>query len=163
MNYTDVQLMELALALAAKAFQEDEVPIGALIVDKDRKIVATAYNQVEKCSSQSAHAEMIALQKVGELKSDWRLDGCTLYVTLEPCIMCMGLIRLSRIDRVVYGADSPLFGNQLDNSAVSSVYKKDVIIEKGVCGEKSAELLRQFFKKQRLKKGEYVKTGFESY
>ncbi|EKD48590.1 MAG: CMP/dCMP deaminase zinc-binding protein [uncultured bacterium] len=101
---------------------------------------------------------MIAITQAASAIGDWRLDGCALYVTLEPCSMCYSLIRLSRIQTLVFGASSPRFGYQLDNVATSSVYKNDVRVVSGVCASQAQQLLKQFFQMQRMKKGEH-KTG----
>jgi tRNA(adenine34) deaminase len=149
----DLFFMEIAFKQAQKAFANDEVPIGALVVDGKGNILGKGYNQVEKKKQQAAHAEIIAISRANKKKNDWRLDDCTLYVTLEPCIMCMGLIRLSRISCVVYAADSKLFGYQLDNKGQYSLYKKDIEIKKGILAEASAEILKKFFKQKRMLRG----------
>ena len=149
----DIYFMKQALQQAQKAMDLDEVPIGAVIVNKEGKIISRAYNQVEKKHSQTAHAEMLAIAKAGKKLKDWRLEDCWIYVTLEPCAMCMVLIRLSRMKGVVFGADSPLFGYRLDKMLQLPVYKKDTfIIVKGVLPNEAATLLKQFFKKKRKKR-----------
>ncbi|OQA35764.1 MAG: tRNA-specific adenosine deaminase [Candidatus Dependentiae bacterium ADurb.Bin331] len=143
--------MKKALLLAKRAFRADEVPVGALVVDSSNKVIGRGYNQVEKRKSQRAHAEQLAIEQACKKIGDWRLEGCTLYVTLEPCTMCMGLIKLSRIERVVFGAASPLFGYQLDKNRKSQLYKKGVIkIRKGVGKATAAALLKDFFKNKRM-------------
>ncbi len=102
--------MKAAISEAAKALAKDEVPIGAVIVNKDGDIIARAHNLTEHKHTQAAHAEVLAIEKAGKKIGDWRLEGCWLYVTLEPCAMCYNLAVLSRLDGIVYGADSPLFG-----------------------------------------------------
>lgn len=146
--------MGLALRLAHKAALLDEVPVGAIVVAPDGTIVGKGYNCVERHHCQSAHAELRAIEQAARKLGDWRLENCVLFVTLEPCIMCMGLIRLSRLKGVVYGATSPLFGYRLDNAAMPSVYKKDIIIESGVCAQEVQSLMKQFFNQKRDKKGE---------
>ena len=157
--------MKKALAQAHKAYKKDEVPIGAIVIDEQGFVIGRGYNCVMKACTQSAHAEVIALQKAGKRRGDWRLNGCWLYVTLEPCAMCMALAQLSRIEGGVYAASSPLFGYtvnavgqtvSLDKMASVQVYKKDVKIRMGIGQEESLSLLRQFFKKKR-KKGEFSK------
>lgn len=145
----DIVFMQKALRQAQKAFLHDEVPIGALIVDAQGFIIGRGYNQVEKRKQQRAHAEVLAITQASKKINDWRLDGCTLYVTLEPCMMCMGLIRLSRISRVVYGSESKLFGYQLDKKDQHSLYKRKIDIEKGLLAQESAGILKQFFKQKR--------------
>ncbi len=143
--------MRKALALARRAFTRDEVPVGALIVNKQGDIIARAFNQAECKMTQIAHAELAALAKAGKKMGDWRLEGCWLYVTLEPCAMCMNAIILSRVEGVVFGAQSPLFGyHKVDKHAPSWLYKRDnLAIIGGVCEEDSRTLLQDFFKQKR--------------
>ena len=101
--------MQQALREAEQAFREDEVPVGAVIVHNDR-IVGAAHNQREQLRDPTAHAEMIAITQAAESLRSWRLDGCTMYVTLEPCPMCAGAILLARIPLLVYGATDPKAG-----------------------------------------------------
>jgi len=146
----DLGYMEQALVLAQEAASQGEIPIGALVVNAQGNIIAAASNKTEQLCRQSAHAEMLALTRAGEILNNWRLTGCWLYVTLEPCLMCMGLIYLSRISGVVYGARSPLFGVCLDSSRMASVYKVDTVtIIGGVCTEKASAIVQDFFKKRR--------------
>jgi tRNA(adenine34) deaminase len=148
----DAHLMEHALAQAQYAFDAGEVPIGAVVVDAHGTIIGSGFNQVEQCNTQSAHAEVIAIQQAGKSRDDWRLNECWLYVTLEPCSMCMALIRLSRLQGVVFGADSPLFAHRLDNVDVVSVYNKDLLLTvRGVHQQEASALLKQFFKQKRKK------------
>ena len=136
-------------------------PFGAGIFEsKSGRLISVGVNLVESNDCSIAHAEMIAIQQAAQAIGDWRLDGCTLYVTLEPCSMCYSLIRLSRLETLVFGAASPRFGYQLDNVATSSVYKNDVRVVSGVCAVEAQFLLKQFFHMQRMKKGEY-KSGSE--
>ena len=148
----DTFFMEQALQQAHKAFDADEVPIGCVVVNPEGKIIGRANNMVEQKNTQLAHAEMIALQKAGRKNEDWRLEDCWLYVTLEPCAMCMHMALLSRIGGVVFGARSPLFGFHLDNDLSLALYKKSApcIIE-GVCADKAALLLKRFFQSKRKK------------
>jgi tRNA(adenine34) deaminase len=158
-QHTDIFFMQQALELAQTAFDQNEVPIGAIVIDQNGTIIGRGFNQVEGCNTQCAHAEMLAIQQAAQTKNDWRLDGCTTYVTLEPCSMCYSLMRLSRLEKLVFGAPSARFGYQLDNVATSSVYKKVMEIVSGVCSMQSQQLLKQFFQMQRTKKGEYNKSG----
>ena len=154
--------MEKALVLAQKAADLDEVPVGAVVVGPDGAILGTGFNQVEAMQSQTGHAEIIAIKQASAHLGNWRLEDCSIYVTLEPCNMCMGLIRLSRLDRLIYGASSPLFGyrfidekgRDLDNEGLAWVYKNDVIVESGVGAQEAQKLLKQFFQKKRKKKDE---------
>src|SRR5947199_8794611 len=101
--------MRQALAVAEQAFTENEVPVGAVIVHGER-VIAAAHNQREALHDPTAHAEMIAITQAANHLGDWRLEGCTLFVTLEPCIMCCGAILQARIPTVVYGATDPKAG-----------------------------------------------------
>ena len=142
--------MRQALDQAERAFAEDEVPIGAVIVRGERAIAA-AYNQRETLSDPTAHAEIIAITQAAAAVEDWRLEGCTLYVTLEPCIMCAGAILLARIPTVVYGATDPKAG------AVQSLYhllNDDRLNHRcqvipGILAAPCGELLTRFFQEQR--------------
>jgi tRNA(Arg) A34 adenosine deaminase TadA len=115
--------MSMALREAEQAFREDEVPVGAVIVHEGR-VVASAHNQREQLHDPTAHAEMIAITQAAESLRSWRLDGCTMYVTLEPCPMCAGAILLARLPWLVYGASrsksrcSGLFVSPLERLAV---------------------------------------------
>lgn len=149
----DKIVMEEALIEARKAYDKAEVPIGAVIVDAQGSIVARAYNMVEHAHSQRAHAESLAIEQVSQSIGDWRLDGYWLFVTLEPCAMCMALTKLSRMAGVVYGASSPLFGFRLDNSDDLSVYKRDAFsVIDGICAQESATILKKFFQNKRKKR-----------
>ena len=142
--------MRQALTQARKAFACNEVPIGAVIINKEGVVIARAYNQVEAKDTQSAHAELLAINKAGKKIGDWRLNECWLYVTLEPCSMCMNLIYLSRLSGVVFGTNSPLFGYRLDNKQSNRVYKKATVsVVEGVCADESAQLLKRFFNQKR--------------
>jgi tRNA(adenine34) deaminase len=149
---SDESYMHRALALAAQAAEAQEVPVGALVVC-DGVIVSEAGNLRESKPSAMAHAELIALEKACEKLGRWRLTGCTLYVTLEPCVMCAGAIVNSRVDRVVYGARDPKAG------AVESLYQvladarlnhRPAVIG-GVLADECGAILSDFFKKRREK------------
>ncbi len=144
--------MQKAIELARKAFAHDEVPVGAIIIDANKKIIGTGYNQVEKKQSQLGHAEIIAITKATKKMNSWRLERCWLYVSLEPCAMCINLILLSRIEGIVFGASSPKFGYQLDKEGLISLYRRNTIqVLQGVCQTESALLLKQFFQQKRVK------------
>jgi len=151
----DIWFIQQALKEAHKAYAKDEVPIGAIVVNAKGVIIARGHNYVEKEHTQLAHAEVRAIEKAGKKIGDWRLNNCWLYVTLEPCSMCMGLITLSRIQGLVYGASSPLFGFRLDNIDNIRVYQRSrlSIIDSIEMGSAEA-LLKLFFQKKRNKKGE---------
>ena len=151
MKKTDEFFMNKALAQANVAFRHNEVPIGAVIVDAHGIIIARACNKIESHGCQIAHAEMLAIQCAAKKIGDWRLNGCRIYVTLEPCLMCMGLIALSRLDTVVFGATSDLFGSGLSNRDTLPSYAKNLNIVSGVKKEECITLLQAFFKKARKK------------
>ena len=142
--------MRLALEEAQTAFQEDEVPIGAVIVHEDR-VIARAHNQRERLCDPTAHAEMIAITQAAQTLKSWRLDGCVLYVTLEPCPMCAGAIVLGRIPTVVYGAADPKAGaagslfQLLDDGRLNHRCQILAGVLAGPCGE----ILSRFFQQQR--------------
>lgn len=146
-NDIDIKFMKEALKEARKAAEKGEVPIGAVIV-KDGKIIGRGHNLRESTNDPTAHAEIIAIRKASKKLNNWRLSGCTLYVTVEPCIMCAGAIVLARIDKLVYGTDDPKAG------AVKSLYKavsdkrlnhRVKEVKSGVLKEECQELLRIFF------------------
>ncbi len=144
------QFMRIALEEAASALREDEVPVGAVVACGDR-VVARAHNQRERLRDPTAHAEMIAITQAAASLGSWRLDGCTLYVTLEPCPMCAGAILQARIPTLVYGASDPKAG------AVASLYRllDDARLNHrvetlgGVLAEPCGEILSRFFRQQR--------------
>jgi tRNA(adenine34) deaminase len=104
-----LRFMQLAYQEALKALDEGEVPVGAVIV-RDDQVIGRGYNRIEHLSDATAHAEIIAIGAASNSTASWRLNECTLYVTLEPCLMCLGAIMQSRIEAVVYGASDPRFG-----------------------------------------------------
>lgn len=149
---SDRYFMRKALAQAQKAFDQGEVPVGGVIVDLQKIIVASSYNSTESMHTQAAHAEIRVIQEAGKIRRNWRFSGCWLYVTLEPCSMCMNLILLSRFEGVVFGAHSPLFGYQLDTTTSLQVYKRGgVQVVEGVCALEAERLLQQFFRERRRK------------
>jgi len=149
----DVYWMKKALNLARKAEAIGEVPIGAVII-KDGAILGRGFNQRECRNDPSAHAEMIAIRQTSRKLNAWRLSGTTLYVTLEPCPMCMGAILLARIDRVVFGCLDPKAGaaGSLYNLAVDRRFNHRVELAGGVMKEECSEILSNFFRKLRSEK-----------
>ncbi len=141
--------MQEAIKEAYKAFAKNEVPIGAILVDQHNVIIARGYNQMEQKQSQLAHAEMIVLQKAARKVKSWRLNNLTLYVTVQPCMMCLGALYLSRVCKIVYGVISPKFGVAIDTALTPGIYKNLSMDIKCVENEKAKELLRLFFKKKR--------------
>lgn len=147
----DKKYMAKALALAQRAFACDEVPVGAIVVAPDGVIIGSGYNQVEKRKTVTAHAEIRALAAAGKKRGDWRLDGCWIYVTLEPCSLCMAALQMSRVAGIVYSAMSPLFSYRLDNQGNSWVYRKNtpLVLSMNDGDQTAATLLKSFFKKKR--------------
>lgn len=157
----DEKFMKEAIKLAHKAESLDEVPIGCVIV-KDDKIIARGYNLREQKQQSIAHAEIMAIQKACKKVGSWRLEDCTLYVTLEPCAMCTGAILQSRIKRVVYGAADPK-GGCIESCIKVFDYKgfnHYPQITSGILQDKCAQLLKDFFKnKRKIKKAKQVNSG----
>ncbi len=143
----DAAYMRLALQQARKALRLGEVPIGCVIVLGDQ-VIGRGYNRRNTDHSVLAHAEITAIRKACRRTGDWRLEGCTLYVTLEPCQMCAGAIVQSRIDRVVFGASSPKAGcsGTLLNILQNESFNHQSELRSGVLAEQSAALLQQFFR-----------------
>ncbi len=142
--------MQAALEEAKIAFEKNEVPVGAIIVYQD-EIIARAHNTRETTQNPLDHAEMIAIRKASEHLNTWKLNECTLYVTLEPCIMCAGSILQSRIGTVVYGTKDPKggsFGSSINLNEVKGFNHYPYIVE-GVCEKESAAILKEFFAKRR--------------
>jgi len=126
--------------------------VGAVIVSGDDVVIGTGYNQVEKKQTQLGHAEIQALQKAAKAVGGWRLDQCTLYVTLEPCVMCLGAALLSRVKRIVYGAPSNLFGISVLHTQLPPVYQAHTIIHQGLQEAECGDMLKRFFLKIRSNK-----------
>ena len=144
--------MRQALAQAEQALAENEVPVGAVIVQGER-VLAAAHNQREMLHDPTAHAEMIAITQAASNLGDWRLEGCTLYVTLEPCIMCCGAILQARLPIVVYGATDPKAGaaSTLFHLLSDERLNHRCRVVPGILAERSGEMLSQFFQEQRRK------------
>ena len=146
------QYMHLALNEAEKAGQIDEVPVGAVLVAKNGDVLASAYNQVIHENDPSAHAEMTVLRLAGKKINNYRLIGTVLYVTLEPCMMCMGAIIHARISTLVFGAKDPKWGaaGTLYNFADDSRLNHQVEVISGICEAECASLIQNFFKNKRI-------------
>ena len=145
----NLKYMSLALVEAKKAFEEGEVPVGAVIV-KDGKIVAVAHNNREQTGDATGHAELLAIREACNVLGGWHLEKCTLYVTLEPCPMCSGAIINSRLGKVVFGAKDAkagAMGSVLDMRCYPLNHKPTVV--GGVMEEECAQILAQFFKNKR--------------
>lgn len=140
------KFMYTALQEAERAFNEKEVPIGAVIVHND-KIIGRGYNQTEKLKDPTAHAEMIAITAAANHLQDWRLNECDLYVTAEPCVMCAGAILLSRIKNIYFGTYEPKFGacGSLFNIIESNKYNHKPNVYSGIYSDESKSLLEKFF------------------
>ncbi|WP_149475828.1 tRNA adenosine(34) deaminase TadA [Oceanobacillus polygoni] len=149
----DEKFMEAAIGEAQKALTLNEVPIGAVIVYND-EIIAKGYNLRESSQTTLSHAELVAIQEANEKIGSWRLEDCTLYVTLEPCPMCAGAIVQSRIKRVVYGATDPKAGcaGTLMNLLNEPRFNHQVELTSGVLQTECAALLTDFFRAIRKRK-----------
>ena len=147
---TDEYFMQDAIRQAVKAYEADEVPVGAVVV-REGTVIARAWNQVELLKDATAHAEMIALTAGEAAVGDWRLTGCTLYVTEEPCPMCAGALVHCRIDRVVFGADDPKGGaaGGAMNLLQFPTLNHACDITSGVMEPDCRSLLQTFFKEKR--------------
>jgi tRNA(adenine34) deaminase len=142
--------MRMALAEAEQALEEKEVPVGAVIVQGER-VIAAAHNQRETLHDPTAHAEMIAITQAASFLGDWRLEGCTLFVTLEPCIMCCGAILQARVPTVVYGATDPKAGGAgtLYHLLTDQRLNHRCQVVPGVMAGPCGGILSQFFQEQR--------------
>jgi len=145
--------MALALREAEKAFDKGEVPIGAVVIHQGR-IVGRGHNMMETLQDPTAHAEMLAITSAANTLASWRLEGCVLYVTLEPCIMCMGAILLSRIPTIVFGAQDPRYGACGGAIQLAQHERIDVHtnVIRGVAEAECSELIRRFFQQVRREK-----------
>ncbi len=148
----DIAFMLKALARAQKAFKIEEVPIGAVIV-KDGVVISSGYNLKEKKLSATRHAEMIAIERACKKLGNWRLTGTTLYVNVEPCVMCAGAILQSRIKRVVYGCADKKFGacGSLYDMSNDSRMNHSFEVTAGILRDESIELMQSFFQLLRRK------------
>ncbi|MDA3931844.1 MAG: nucleoside deaminase [Tenericutes bacterium] len=156
----DIQFMEEALVEAKIALDKDEVPVGCVIV-KNGEIIARAHNLKETKQDVTSHAEIIAIKIASEKVGSWRLDGCEIYVNLEPCLMCLGAIVSARFDRLIYGVRDKKY-ESLDTilSKYLDNFNHQLKVTTDVLSESSKELLQSFFKKLRMKdieENSYVK------
>lgn len=151
MNQTE-KFMKEAIRQAKKAEKIDEVPIGCVIVYED-KIIARGYNRRNTDKNTLAHAELSAIKKASKKLGDWRLEGCTMYVTLEPCQMCAGAIVQARIDKVVIGCMNPKAGcaGSVLDMLHQDGFNHQAESEKGVLGEECSLMMKRFFKNLREK------------
>jgi tRNA(adenine34) deaminase len=146
----DQRFMKLAIDQAFIAADNGDVPVGAVIVFESR-VIAKAHNQRQLLNDPTAHAEIIALTQAAEAVGNWRLNGCTIYVTLEPCPMCAGALVLSRIDRLVFGCDDPKAGacGSLYNIVQDERLNHSMDITSGVLNTECGGVLSDFFKVRR--------------
>jgi tRNA(adenine34) deaminase len=146
----DERIMRLALEEARRCLDHDDVPIGA-VVTRDAEVLAAAGNQRELANDPTAHAEILALRAAAAKVASWRLAGCTLTVTLEPCAMCAGAAVLSRLDRIVFGAADPRagFAGSLGNLLQDPRLNHAVSLTDGVLADECGDLLRTFFRGRR--------------
>ena len=147
MDYAD--WMRVALQEAEEAFNEEEVPVGAIVV-KDGMIIGRGHNRIEALNDPTAHAEIIAISSAANRLNNWRLEGATLYTTLEPCLMCAGAILLARLKMVVYGARDEkfgAFGSIMDIRDYKWNHRVEVV--SGVLEDEASGILKEFFKKKR--------------
>ena len=152
MNETHTEFMKIALNEAKKAGQKSEVPIGAVLVAESGDMLAASHNQTIRLADPTAHAEIIALRKAGQKIQNYRLLNTTLYVTIEPCIMCMGAIVHARVSRVVFGAHDPKWGaaGSLYNFADDSRLNHRPEIINGICEDECRTLIKDFFREKRI-------------
>jgi len=142
----DVKFMNIAIQEAKKAYDADEVPIGAVVVLNGR-VVGRGYNLTERLSDVTAHAEIQAITASAQTLGSKYLEGCTIYVTVEPCVMCAGALYWAKIDRLVYGAHDEKYG--YTQKAPNSLHPKTVVTS-GVLAEECAALMKNFFKNKRF-------------
>jgi len=148
---THAELMGLALDQARRAAAMGEVPVGAVVVNAEGEILARAHNLRESNDDPTGHAELIAIRQAARAQGHWRLEGCSVIVTLEPCAMCAGAMVLSRIARCVYGAADPRGGflGTLDDLSQHPVLNHRFEVVAGVEAERCSELMKEFFKELR--------------
>lgn len=153
MTTKDEKYMKMALAQAKKAYAREETPIGCVIVHQD-KVIARGYNKRNWKKNTLAHAEILAIHKASKALGDWRLEDCTMYVTLEPCPMCAGAIVQARISRVVVGSMNPKAGcaGSVMNLLQTSGFNHQVELETGVLGEECSQIMTEFFRELRLRR-----------
>lgn len=148
----DIKYMKAAIAQARKAYKLGEVPIGCVIVHED-KIIGRGYNRRNTDKTPLAHAEISAIKKAGKFMNDWRLEGCRLYVTLEPCQMCAGAIVQARIPEVIMAAENPKAGcaGSVMDILNNPQFNHQVNVTKGVCKDECSRMLKDFFVSLRIR------------
>jgi len=152
-DMTPEEYMRLALAEARQAAKEDEVPVGAVLLAKDGAILAKAHNQTIGLSDPTAHAEILAIRAAARAMGNYRLVGTTLYVTIEPCIMCMGALLHARVKALVYGARDPKWGGagSCCDLACDPHFNHTIEVRGGILEKECRELMQVFFQGKRLK------------
>ncbi len=150
MEDKDIYFMKAAIDQAYIALENEDVPVGAVIV-KENKIIAKGYNQRHQLNDPTAHAEIIALTAASEHIGHWRLHGCTIYVTLEPCPMCAGALVMARLDKLVFGCTDPKAGacGSLYNIVQDTRLNHRLEVTKDVLAEDCATMLQNFFRNKR--------------
>ncbi|HLL97674.1 MAG TPA: nucleoside deaminase [Rubrobacteraceae bacterium] len=151
-NPTDLRLMRRALLAAGRAAERGEVPVGA-VVARGEEVLAVATNEREATNDPTAHAELLAIREAASALGGWRLTGCTLYSTLEPCPMCAGAAHAARLDRLVYATPDPKAGyaGTLHDVPADARLNHTIAVEKGLLEAEAAQLLRNFFKNRRAR------------
>ena len=151
---TDLAMMRRALLAAGEAAEKEEVPVGA-VVARGGDILAVAANEREASGDPTSHAELLAIRRASAVLGGWRLTGCTLYATLEPCPMCAGAAHAARLSRLVFAAPDPKAGyaGTLHNTPTDARLNHTLIVQGGLLAENAASLLRDFFRNRRRKPG----------
>ena len=151
MRAKHVELMKIALGEAVKAREKQEIPIGAVLVAENDKLLAAAYNQTIARKDPTAHAEILALRRAADKLDNYRLLNTTLYVTVEPCPMCMGAAIHARVSRIVFGTPDPKWGaaGSLYNFAADQRFNHQPEVIHGICESECKQLMQDFFRKKR--------------
>ena len=149
---TDLAMMRRALLAAEDAAEKGEVPVGAVIA-RGGEVLAVAANEREASGDPTAHAELLAIRRASAVLGGWRLTGCTLYATLEPCPMCAGAAHAARLSRLVFAAPDPKAGyaGTLHNTPADARLNHTIVVRKGLLAENASSLLRDFFRNRRHK------------
>ena len=161
MTVTDKEFMSLALEEALRAYHENEVPIGAVLIDEGGILISREHNRIEQLNDATAHAEILALREAGKILNRRRLSDCTLYSTVEPCAMCAGALVLCRVKRIVYGATDSKFGaaESIFNVVNNPALNHQLEVTAGVLEEESLKLMKKFFDSRRKKIPPSCSTG----
>ncbi|MGH1471328.1 MAG: tRNA adenosine(34) deaminase TadA [Cellvibrionaceae bacterium] len=158
----DQKWMQYAITLAERAASLGEVPVGAVIIDADENILGEGWNRPIKDHDPTAHAEIMALRAAGKKQKNYRLPSTTLYVTIEPCLMCAGAIIHARVDRLVFGAAEPKAGVVISQKKIfdDDTFNHRVLYEGGVLEESCSEIIRHFFQQRRTNKKQKARDIF---